>query len=305
MKQISISTTNLSVSNVAMGCMRIPSLSEEGLSKLIHTALEQGVNFFDHADIYGKGESEALFGNFLEKNHSLREAMILQSKCGIRNGYFDFSKDYIVSCVDNSLKRLHTDYLDILLLHRPDMLMEPEEVAAAFDQLYTSGKVRYFGVSNHTPNQIALLQKYCTQKIVINQLQLSAAHTLLFDANIALNMANDQGINRDSGVLDYCRLHDITIQAWSPFQKSSKGIFLGDFEHFGELNQKIEELAKKYEVSTSAIAVAFITRHPANIQVILGTTNCDRMIESCQGSDIPLTREEWYGLYKASGHIVP
>ncbi|MBQ2276349.1 MAG: aldo/keto reductase, partial [Lachnospiraceae bacterium] len=235
----------------------------------------------------------------------LREAMILQSKCGIRNGYFDFSKDYIVSCVDNSLKRLHTDYLDILLLHRPDMLMEPEEVAAAFDQLYTSGKVRYFGVSNHTPNQIALLQKYCTQKIVINQLQLSAAHTLLFDANIALNMANDQGINRDSGVLDYCRLHDITIQAWSPFQKSSKGIFLGDFEHFGELNQKIEELAKKYEVSTSAIAVAFITRHPANIQVILGTTNCDRMIESCQGSDIPLTREEWYGLYKASGHIVP
>lgn len=305
MKQISISTTNLSVSNVAMGCMKIPSLSEEGLSKLIHTALEQGVNFFDHADIYGKGESEALFGNFLEKNHSLREAMILQSKCGIRNGYFDFSKDYIVSCVDNSLKRLHTDYLDILLLHRPDMLMEPEEVAAAFDQLYTSGKVRYFGVSNHTPNQIALLQKYCTQKIVINQLQLSAAHTLLFDANIALNMANDQGINRDSGVLDYCRLHDITIQAWSPFQKSSKGIFLGDFENFGELNQKIEELAKKYEVSTSAIAVAFITRHPANIQVILGTTNCDRMIESCQGSDIPLTREEWYGLYKASGHIVP
>lgn len=305
MKQISISTTNLSVSNVAMGCMRIPSLSEKGLSKLIHTALEQGVNFFDHADIYGKGESEALFGNFLEKNHSLREAMILQSKCGIRNGYFDFSKDYIVSCVDNSLKRLHTDYLDILLLHRPDMLMEPEEVAAAFDQLYTSGKVRYFGVSNHTPNQIALLQKYCTQKIVINQLQLSAAHTLLFDANIALNMANDQGINRDSGVLDYCRLHDITIQAWSPFQKSSKGIFLGDFEHFGELNQKIEELAKKYEVSTSAIAVAFITRHPANIQVILGTTNCDRMIKSCQGSDIPLTREEWYGLYKASGHIVP
>lgn len=288
-----------------MGCMRIPSLSEEGLSKFIHTALEQGINFFDHADIYGKGESEALFGHFLEKNPSLREAMILQSKCGIRNGYFDFSKDYIVSCVDNSLKRLHTDYLDILLLHRPDMLMEPEEVAAAFDQLYTSGKVRYFGVSNHTPNQIALLQKYCTQKIVINQLQLSAAHTLLFDANIALNMANDQGINRDSGVLDYCRLHDITIQAWSPFQKSSKGIFLGDFENFGELNHKIEELAKKYEVSTSAIAVAFITRHPANIQVILGTTNCDRMIESCQGSDIPLTREEWYGLYKASGHIVP
>lgn len=305
MKQISISTTNLFVSNVAMGCMRIPSLSEEGLSKFIHTALEQGINFFDHADIYGKGESEALFGHFLEKNPSLREAMILQSKCGIRNGYFDFSKDYIVSCVDNSLKRLHTDYLDILLLHRPDMLMEPEEVAAAFDQLYTSGKVRYFGVSNHTPNQIALLQKYCTQKIVINQLQLSAAHTLLFDANIALNMANDQGINRDSGVLDYCRLHDITIQAWSPFQKSSKGIFLGDFENFGELNHKIEELAKKYEVSTSAIAVAFITRHPANIQVILGTTNCDRMIESCQGSDIPLTREEWYGLYKASGHIVP
>ena len=288
-----------------MGCMRIPSLSEEGLSNFIHTALEQGINFFDHADIYGKGESEALFGRFLEKNPSLRDAMILQSKCGIRNGYFDFSKDYIVSCVDNSLKRLHTDYLDILLLHRPDMLMEPEEVAAAFDQLYTSGKVRYFGVSNHTPNQIALLQKYCTQKIVINQLQLSAAHTLLFDANIALNMANDQGINRDSGVLDYCRLHDITIQAWSPFQKSSKGIFLGDFENFGELNHKIEELAKKYEVSTSAIAVAFITRHPANIQVILGTTNCDRMIESCQGSDIPLTREEWYGLYKASGHIVP
>lgn len=306
MKFIDIAGTDLRASNIIMGNMRLKQLSLAEAEKLIRTAIEQDINFFDHADIYGAGSCEEHFSAATGMNPSLRETMILQSKCGIRKGFFDFSKEHIIASTDGILKRLNTDYLDILLLHRPDTLVEPEEVAEAFSELHASGKVRHFGVSNHTPMQIELLQKYVPHKLIVNQMQLSATHTPMIDSGIALNMNIDQSVNRDSGVLDYCRLNGITIQAWSPFQKAFfDGPFLGDLENYPELNKLIDSLADQYGVTATAIAVAWITRHPANIQVVLGTTNVGRLKDACQGSDIKLTREEWYAIYTAAGHILP
>ncbi|HEY2420603.1 MAG TPA: aldo/keto reductase [Neobacillus sp.] len=308
MKYLNIANTDLKASNIIMGNMRITQLSLKEAEILIRTAMEEGINFFDHADIYGKGKCEEIFSEAIQMKPSIRENMILQSKCGIRSpeNYFDFSKEHIIESVNGILKRLNTDYLDILLLHRPDPLMEPIEVAEAFDELHTSGKVKYFGVSNQNPAQIELLQKYIPHKLVINQLQFSIAHTPLIDAGISLNMKIDQTINRDSSILEYCRLHDITIQAWSPFQHGYfEGSFLGDLERFPELNQVIASIADQYGVTNTAIATAWITRHPANIQVVLGTTNPLRMKDACKGSEIKLTREEWYSIYKAAGNMVP
>ncbi|WP_066367407.1 aldo/keto reductase [Neobacillus fumarioli] len=308
MKYINIANTDLHVSNIVMGNMRLTQLTVLEAEKLIRTAMDEGINFFDHADIYCKGQCEEIFSEAIQMNPSIREKMILQSKCGIISpeGYFDFSKEHIIESVDGILKRLRTEYLDILLLHRPDPLMEPAEVAKAFEELHQSGKVKYFGVSNHNPAQIELLQKYIPYKLVVNQLQLSIAHTPMIDSGITLNMKVDQAINRDSSILEYCRLQDITIQAWSPFQHGFfSGTFLGDLERFPDLNKVIDRLAEKYEVTNAAIAVAWITRHPANIQVILGTTNPQRMKDACKGSEIPLTRQEWYEIYKAAGNMVP
>ncbi|WML57068.1 aldo/keto reductase [Neobacillus sp. PS2-9] len=306
MKYINIANTDLKASNIIMGNMRLPQLSLVEAEELIRTAMDEGINFFDHADIYGKGKSEEIFSEAIQMNASIREKMIIQSKCGIRSGFFDFSKEYIISSVDGILKRLNTEYLDILLLHRPDPLMDPAEVAEAFEELYTNGKVKYFGVSNHNPAQIELLQKYIPYKLVVNQLQFSIAHTPMIDSGIALNMNIDQSINRDSSVLEYCRLHDITMQAWSPYQHGFfEGSFLGDVEKYPELNQVIDTIAEKYGLTNTAIATAWITRHPANIQVVLGTTKVERMKDACKGSDIRLTREEWYSIYKAAGNIVP
>ena len=308
MKYFNIANTDLHVSNIILGNMRLTQLSLTEIETLIKTALEEGINFFDHADIYGSGECETLFSDAIQMNPRIREKMIIQSKCGIRpkEKMYDFSKEHIISSTEQILKRLKTDYLDILLLHRPDALMEPPEVAEAFEQLHSSGKVKYFGVSNHNPLQIQLLQKYIPQKIVVNQLQFSLVHTPIIDSGIALNMNIDQAISRDSNVLDYCRLNDITIQAWSPFQKGFfEGTFLGDYENYEEMNDFIKELAKKYEVTDTAIATAWITRHPANIQVILGTTNKDRLKDACKGSELPLTRKEWYDLYRLAGNMIP
>lgn len=308
MKYFTIANTDLTVSNIIMGNMRLAQLSMPEAEKLIRTAMEEGINFFDHADIYGRGQSETLFSDAIELNSSIREKMIIQSKCGIRSpeGFFDFSKEHILEAVNGILKRLKTDYLDILLLHRPDPLMEPEEVAEAFLELKTSGKVNNFGVSNFNPAQIELLQKSIPYKLSVNQLQFSIAHTPMIDSGISLNMKIDQAVNRDSSILEYCRLHDITIQAWSPFQHGYfEGAFLGDLERFPELNQAVDKIAEKYEVANTAIAVAWITRHPANIQVVLGSTNPGRIKDGCKGSDIKLTREEWYQIYKAAGNMVP
>ena len=305
MKTITLNNTNLSIPEIGMGCMRIVELENaDAVKSWVDTALENGINFFDHADIYGKGRCEELFGKVLTP--SLREKIILQSKCSIRPGIaFDFSKEHILNSVDGILKRLNTEYLDILLLHRPDTLMEPEEVADAFRILKENGKVRHFGVSNQTPMQMELLSKYCDEPLLINQLQLSIAHCPMINSGINANMYNDSGINRDGGVLEYCRLKDITIQAWSPFQYGMfEGIFLGN-EKFAELNKVIDDLAEKYNVTNSAIAVAWILRHPAGIQTIVGTTNKDRIAQISKASEIRLTREEWYALYMAAGNKLP
>ena len=305
MKTITLNNTNLSISEIGMGCMRIVELENaDAVKSWVDTALENGINFFDHADIYGKGRCEELFGKVLTP--SLREKIILQSKCSIRPGIaFDFSKEHILNSVDGILKRLNTEYLDILLLHRPDALMEPEEVADAFCILKENGKVRHFGVSNQTPMQMELLSKYCDEPLLINQLQLSIAHCPMINSGINANMYNDSGINRDGGVLEYCRLKDITIQAWSPFQYGMfEGVFLGN-EKFEELNKVIDNLAEKYNVTNSAIAVAWILRHPAGIQTIVGTTNKDRIAQISKASEIRLTREEWYALYMAAGNKLP
>lgn len=305
MKTITLNNTNLSIPEIGMGCMRIVELENaDAVKSWVDTALEHGINFFDHADIYGKGRCEELFGQVLTP--SLREKIILQSKCSIRPGIaFDFSKEHILNSVDGILKRLNTEYLDILLLHRPDTLMEPEEVADAFRILKENGKVRHFGVSNQTPMQMELLSKYCDEPLLINQLQLSIAYCPMINSGINANMYNDSGINRDGGVLEYCRLKDITIQAWSPFQYGMfEGIFLGN-EKFAELNKVIDDLAEKYNVTNSAIAVAWILRHPAGIQTIVGTTNKDRIAQISKASEIRLTREEWYALYMAAGNKLP
>lgn len=233
---------------------------------------------------------------------------MLQSKCGLRfeEGLFDWSKENILASVDASLRRLRTDYLDALLLHRPDLLFDPEEVAEAFDQLEKSGKVRYFGVSNLMPLQIELLQKYVRQPLIFNQLQFSLDQSQLIDQALYLNnKTTEYSLMRDGGVLDYCRLHDITVQAWSPLQKGFfKGTFVDDPE-FPELNRVLGELAEKYGVSKSAVAVAWILRHPAKMQVILGTMNPEHLADAAAGAGVSLTRKEWYSLYLASGKYLP
>jgi len=306
MKYIKPTGSDLNVSNIIMGCMRITGLSEKELNVFVHSALEEGVNFFDHADIYGGGECESHFAKAVQMNPSLREKMIIQSKCGIRNGYFDFSKEHILESVEGILSRLKTEYLDVLLLHRPDTLMEPDEIANAFELLYDQGKVKYFGVSNFNPMQMELLQKSIPDPLVFNQLQLSIAHTPMIDSGLTVNMHTNQSINYEGSILEYCRVKDITIQAWSPFQKGFfEGPFLGDLEHYAKLNEVMNRIADKYGVTNTAVAVGWITRHPANIQVVLGTTNIQRMKDACKGSELPLTREEWYEIYKAAGNMLP
>jgi predicted oxidoreductase len=309
MKTLAIPGTDLRPSNVVLGLMRIAEMADEDIRTLYGAAREAGINVFDHADIYGppRHGCEARFGQAVKLAAAEREQIVIQSKVGIRHPFFDFSKEHILSSVDDSLAALNTDYLDVLLLHRPDTLMEPEEVAEAFDALEAAGKVRAFGVSNHTPLQVELLKTAVRQPLVYNQVQLSITHAPLIAQGVAANMADrDQSIDRDNGLLEYSRINKMTLQAWSPFQKGFfNGVFLGDRENYAELNDMLDDLAAKYEVTPTGIAVAWITRHPANIQVVLGTTSPTRVAESAAGSDIPLTREEWYRLFIAAGHIVP
>lgn len=305
MELIKVGKSGMQIPNTGLGCMRIADMELTKVDQLVKTAMDVGINFFDHADIYGGGRSEEVFSNAIGMNASLRESMIIQSKCGIRKGFFDFSKDHILNSVDGILKRLQTDYLDILLLHRPDTLVEPEEVAEAFDKLKTSGKVRHFGVSNQNPMQIELLKRYVNMELGINQLQLSIMRTGMIDTGLNVNMKVAHSIDHDGSVLDYCRLNDMTIQAWSPFQYGFfEGVFLNN-DKFPELNEVIDRLASKYDVTNSAIAIAWIHRHPANIQAIIGTTNHIRVRDISKASDIKLSREEWYEIYRAAGNVLP
>ena len=306
MKYSKLGQSNINVSEIGIGCMRMADTSKTNIDALIKTAIEEGINFFDHADIYGNGKSEEIFSEILIKNPSIRDKIIIQTKCSIVPGVmYDFSKEHILNSVNGSLKRLKTDYIDTLLLHRPDTLMEPEEVAEAFSILHKEGKVREFGVSNHTPMQIELLNKYLNNKIIINQLQFGIMHTGMIDSGLNMNINNTSSINRDGSVLEYCRLKDIKIQAWSPYQYGFfEGVFL-DNDKFKELNNKINEIAEKYNVTNTTIATAWILRHPAKIQTIVGTMNPNRLKEIAKASNITLTRQEWYEIYQAAGNQLP
>lgn len=309
MKQIAIGPDRNQQPAVVQGCMRIADKTDNEVEKLIETDLENGITFFDHADVYSDGACEAKFGRVLAGRPDLREKITLQTKAGIVKAdgwqYFDFSKAHLLETVNASLERLQTDHLDYLLLHRPDALMEPEEVADTFDTLHEQGKVLHFGVSNQNPGQIELLKKTVRQPLEVNQLQLSVMFTGMIDEGIYVNMKADGANVRDGGILNYCRLNDVTIQAWSPFQYGFfEGVFL-DNPKFPELNKKINEIAEKYDVSSNAIAVAWILRHPAEMQVILGTTNPRRVADSAAGADVALTRREWYEIYRAAGNLLP
>jgi predicted oxidoreductase len=309
MKTYELPGTGRKVSSVILGLMRIAKMSNAEIQQLVGAARDAGIDVFDHADVYGgeRHRCETRFSEAVTLGAAEREQVFIQSKAGIRKGFFDFSAEHILRSVDGSLAALRTDYLDLLLLHRPDALVEPDEVAAAFDTLQTSGKVRHFGVSNHTPGQIELLKSAVKQPLIVNQVQLSITHANLIAAGVAANMGGlDQSISRDNGLLDYSRLKGMMLQAWSPFQKGFfDGVFLGDRENFATLNDVLDELAKAYGVTPTGIAVAWITRHPANIQVVLGTTKPSRVTDSAAGSDVPLTREEWYRLFTAAGHLLP
>ncbi|MCU1417467.1 MAG: aldo/keto reductase family oxidoreductase [Schumannella sp.] len=308
MKTITPPNTTLTASDVILGLMRISQLDDAAIRDLVGAARDAGINYFDHADVYGGDHAcERRFGDAITFTPAEREAVIIQSKVGIRDGFWDFSKEHILRSVDESLAALRLDHLDVLLLHRPDTLVEPEEVATAFDSLHASGKVRNFGVSNQTPGQMDLLRRFVTQPLAFNQVQLSITHAPLLAAGIAANMAGlDQSIDRDNGILDYARLHDITLQAWSPFQKGFfDGVFIGDRENYSPLNDALDEIAAAHGVTPTGIAVAWITRHPANMQVVLGTTKPERVRESAAGSDVLLSREEWYRLFTAAGHTLP
>ena len=308
MKMINVVNGPQNASAIILGCMRMPALSVEQAAAMIRTAAEEGVNFFDHATCYGGGEAETRFGDAFPLTGLKREDVYIQSKCGL---YFDrkefsWSKADILDSADGILRRLKTEYLDALLLHRPDLLFDPEEVAEAFDELHRAGKVRHFGVSNVTPGQLELLRKYVKQPLVFNQLQFSLEQSQLIDNGLYLNnLTTERSVVRDNGVLDYCRLHDITIQAWSPLQFGMfKGCFV-DHPDFPELNKALGEIGEQYGVSKTAVAIAWILRHPAKMQAIAGTMNPDHLRDICAAAGVTLTHQEWYQLYLASGKFLP
>ena len=308
MRYITLGQDDKELSEIVLGMMRIKDKSVKEVEELVETALSVGINAFDLADIYGRGRCEELLGLVLKNRPDLREKMWIQSKCGIRIEeftYFDFSKDYIIKSVDGILQRLKIDHLDSLLLHRPDALMESDQVAEAFDLLYKQGKVRDFGVSNQNPMMMELLKKDVKQPLAVNQLQLSAAFTPGFESGFHVNMEDSQAAMRDGSIFEYCKLHDVVIQAWSVLQF---GYFRGNFvgnEKFQALNQVLERLAIKYGVTSSTIAISWILRYPAKMQAVVGTTNPKHLREVSQAANFSLTRKEWYEIYLAAGNNLP
>lgn len=309
MKTINIVNGPQNVSTIIQGCMRMPSLSKEDAAKVIRTAYDCGINFYDHATCYGEnGAAETRFAEAFPLTGLKREDIYIQSKCGLcfdRNE-FDWSKENILSSVDDSLRRLNIDYLDTLLLHRPDVIYDPEEVAEAFDILEKEGKVRFFGVSNLVPMQIELLKKYVKQPLVINQVQLSLEQSQLIDQALYMNnKQTEYSVNRDGHALDYCRLNDITIQAWSPLQVGMFGGTFIDNPDFPELNKALAEIGEREGVSKTAVAIAWILRHPAKMQAIIGTMNPSHVADACDATKVKLSHHDWYQLYLAAGKYLP
>lgn len=316
MQTYRLGTSDLNVSRIGYGCMLIGGSWDDApltdsmrqtARQSVQTALDAGVNFFDHADIYCNGKSETVFGELCKDSPHLRQQIYLQTKCGIRSGRYDFSYEHIIHSVEGSLKRLQTDYIDVLLLHRPDPLVEPEEVARAFDELSQSGKVRWFGVSNHTAAQMELMRKFLNQPIVTNQVEFNLIHTQLLDEGVVFNQNNPR-LTRNEGVMEYCRLHNITLQAWSPL---AGGRLTGnprpdDGPHIQNASELVSQMAKEKGVSREAILIAWILHHPARIQPLPGTTNPERILAASEADRVSLTREEWYRLFIAGrGESLP
>lgn len=313
MKTHNIGNTEWQASSIILGNMRMDKLSVDEATAVIESAYNNGINFFDSADVYGAGESERIFGEALENSSINRDDIFIQSKAGIvppteenrEQKRYDFSREHLIDSVDGILQRMNIDYLDSFLLHRPDPLMDVKEVASVFDELENSGKVKQFGVSNFNTEQFKLLQNNISQKLLINQLQFSIMHSGMIDSGLHVNMADKQSIDHDGSILSFSQNQGVTIQAWSPFQYGMfEGVFI-DNEKFPELNKKLEALSSKYNVTKNAIATAWILRHPANFQVILGTMNPQRIADSAAGADITLERQEWYDIYLAAGNQLP
>ena len=306
MKYINTFSDKIEVSQVALGCMRIANMTDKEADFYLGNAIDLGINYFDHADIYGRGKCEEVFGAALKRNPSLRDKIYIQTKCSIVPGtMYDFSKEHIIAAVDGSLKRLGIEYIDALLLHRPDLLMEPSEVAEAFDELESKGKVKAFGVSNHSPLQIELLQRDVKQKLFANQMQLSITNANMIASGANVNLANDNGINYDGYLRDYCRLKGITIQPWSPLQYGFiEGSFV-DNKKYKSLNKVIEELAEKYNTTPTGMAIAWILRLPEKMQPIVGSTNPERIQAVAKAADISISREDWYRIYREAGYKLP
>ena len=293
------------LSRVALGCMRIANMNETEADNYVSNAIDCGINYFDNADIYAFGRCEEVFGGVLKRNPSIRDKIILQTKCGIRNGMYDFSKEHIISSVECSLKRLGVEHIDVLLLHRPDLLMEPDEVACAFDELKQSGKVEVFGVSNHSPAQIELLKASVKQEIAINQMQLSIPHAYMISSGANVNMMNDDGTQKDGYLRDYCRLNNITVQPWSPLQYGfMNGAFLQN-KSYDTLKMAMNEIAQKYEITDTGVAIAWLLRLPEKMQPIVGSTNSQRIREISNAADVKLSAEDWYKIYLAAGYTLP
>ena len=308
MLQRKIGNSYWETSAIALGIMRMAALTPTKAAAALEAALESDINFIDSADMYGDGKSELVFAAAMKEAGISRDQFFIQSKGGIVTGdekRYDFSKQHLLDSVDGILKRMEIDYLDSYLLHRPDPLMEPEEIAEAFDILQASGKVRHFGVSNFNPEQFQLLQSQVDQKLLMNQLQFSIMHTGMIDYGMHTNMTDTRSFDHDGGILEFSRRKGVTIQAWSPFQYGFfEGVFV-DNDKFPELNELLDKLAKKYDTNKNAIATAWILRHPANMQVILGTMNPTRIKKSAAGGDVTLTKQEWYDVYFAAGNDLP
>ncbi|MCH4057675.1 MAG: aldo/keto reductase [Lactobacillaceae bacterium] len=305
MRQVSIGLENINASEIALGLMRIPYKTIPETVNLLETAVDQGINFFDNADIYGGGDAETRFGDALAASTINRDDILIQTKVGIGQHQYNFSKEHIVEGLNGSLERMGLDHVDFLLLHRPDALMEPDEIAEAFFELQKTGKVREFGVSNFNPMQVELLQQAVVQPLVINQLQLGLMHTGMIDFGFHTNMADNRSVNHDGGIYEYSRLNNMTIQAWSPYQYGFfSGVFINN-PKFPKLNAVLQKMADKYNSNVNAVAAAWILRLPTSVQVIAGTTNAERLKQICEADQVQLTRSEWYELYLAAGNDLP
>ncbi len=302
-----ISGTDLMVSRIVYGCMTLPVDPRAALNAL-RAALDCGITMFDHADVYQRGAAEAMFAAIWRDEPGLRQRIVLQSKCGIRQAgdptaqdpkRYDLSREHILRAVEGSLQRLATDYLDILVLHRPDALVEPDEVAEAFTRLTAAGKVRYFGVSNHNGAQIELLRRAIGAPLIVNQLQFSVLHSHLVNAGIITNQNDPPHAVRGDGTLEYCRAHDITIQAWSPLARGQvSGHLPADAdERTRRTAALVAELAAQHRVAPEAIVLAWVLRHPARMQAVIGTTDPTRIAACVAALGVTLSREEWYRLF--------